>query len=112
MARTGAVGETSTIKTRHGRGSPLSLNKLWPILGRSHRMMNEIPTKNPDRRTHGTFSDGWSEEIEGGFRSGQLAKFEAARPDESATRAGKARWKVFGSSRCVAMHNSGARPRR
>ena len=40
-------------------------------------MMNEIPTKNPDRRTHGTFSDGWSEEIEGGFRSGQLAEFEA-----------------------------------
>jgi len=55
--------------------------------------------------------NGWSEEIEGGFRFGQLAKFEAAREDESATRAGKARWKVFGSSRCVAMHNSAARPR-
>ena len=76
-------------------------------------MMNEIPTKNPDRRTHGTFSDGWSEEIEGGFRSGQLAKFEAAREDEPATRAGKARWKgLWASSRCVAMRNSGARPRR
>ena len=46
---------------------------------------------------------GSSEEIVGAFRlrklakpSGQLAKFEAAREDESATRAGKARWKVFG----------------
>ena len=74
-------------------------------------MMNEIPTKNPDRRTHGTFSDGWSEEIEGGFRSVQLAKFEAAREDESATRAGKARWKVFGPFKMRAMHNSVARPR-
>ena len=52
MARTGAVGETS--ETRHGRGSPLSLNKLWPIWG-------------------------------DGFRFGQLAKFEAAREDESVT---------------------------
>jgi hypothetical protein len=49
--------------------------------------------------------------LDGGFRFGQLAKPGAAREDESATRADKARWKVFGSSRCVAMHNSGARPR-
>jgi hypothetical protein len=39
---------------------------------------------------------GSSEEIVGAFRLRQLAKFEAAREDESATRAGRARWKVLG----------------
>ena len=29
------------------------------------------------------------------YQQAQLAKFEAAREDESATRAGKARWRVF-----------------
>ena len=59
-------------------------------------MMNEIPTKTRTGERTDPFSDGWSEEIEGGFRFGQLAKCEAAREDESLTRVGKARWKVFG----------------
>ncbi len=54
--------------------------------------MNEIPTKTRTGERTEPFlmlgqkksSDAWSEEIEGGFRFGQLAKFEAAREDESA----------------------------
>ena len=65
--------------------------------------MNEIPTKTrtgeriktrTGERTEPFLMLG-QKEIVGGFRFGQLAKFEAAREDESATRAGKARWKVF-----------------
>src|SRR5258708_36542555 len=110
MARTGAVGETSTINPSRTRFASQSQQAV-AYLGRSHRMMNEIPTKTRTGERTEPFLMVGQKKSEGGFRFEQLAKFEAAREDESATQAGKARWKVFGSSRCVAMHNSGSRPR-
>ena len=59
-------------------------------------MMNEIPTKTRTGERTEPFLMVGQKETEGEFRFGQLAKFEAAREDESATRAGKARGKVFG----------------
>ena len=44
MARTGAVGETSTINPSRTRFASQSQQAV-AYLGRSHRMMNEIPTK-------------------------------------------------------------------
>ena len=76
-------------------------------------MMNEIPTKTRTGERTEPFLMVGQEKSRLDFRFGQLAKFEAAREDESATRAGKARWKgLWASLRCVAMRNSGARPRR
>ena len=44
MARTGAVGETSTINPSRTQFASQSQQAV-AYLGRSHRMMNEIPTK-------------------------------------------------------------------
>jgi hypothetical protein len=74
-------------------------------------MMNEIPTKTRTGERTEPFLMVGQEKSRLDFRFGQLAKFEAAREDESATRAGKARWKVFGPFKMRAMHNSVARPR-
>jgi len=62
-------------------------------------MMNEIPTKTRTGERTEPFLMVGQEKSRLDFRFGQLAKFEAAREDESATRAGKARWKVFGPFR-------------
>lgn len=65
-------------------------------------MMNEIPAKTRTGERTNLFrwllgrNRGW-------IPVRQLAEFEAAGEDESAIRVGKARWKAFGSSRCVAI---------
>ena len=58
-------------------------------------MMNDIPTKTrTGERTEPFLMVG--QKKRGGFRSGQLAKFEAAREDESAPELVKRAGKVFG----------------
>ena len=49
-------------------------------------MMNEIPTKTRTGERTEPFLMGGQEKSRLDFRFGQLAKFEAAREDESATR--------------------------
>ena len=76
-------------------------------------MMNEIPTKTrTGERTEPFLMVGQKKSrVDSG--PGNLPSLRRAREDESATRAGKACWKgLWASSRCVAMRNSGARPRR
>jgi hypothetical protein len=59
-------------------------------------MMNEIPTTTRTGERTGPFLMVGQKKSRVDSRFGQLAKFEAAREDESATRTGKPRWKVFG----------------
>ena len=74
-------------------------------------MMNEIPTKTrTGERTEPFLMVGQKKSrVDSG--SGNLPNLRRPERTNQPPELVKARWKVFGSSRCVAMHNSGARPR-